>query len=108
MSTPDNSGPTLGALLQQAHALIDRRRFLQARQLLATAAQSHPDNPQVLYLVAFIDYSEGKLGEAEKAVSWVLLQEPDHYGGRTLRAELHEARKQYAQADTVWIELLRD
>jgi len=47
MSTPDDSGPTLGALLQQAHALIDRRRFPQARQLLATAAQSHPDNPRV-------------------------------------------------------------
>ena len=108
MSTPDDSGPTLGALLQQAHALIDRRRFPQARQLLATAAQSHPDNPRVLYLIAFIDYSEGKLDDADETVSSVLLQDPEHYGGRTLRAELHEARKQFAQAETVWIELLRD
>jgi tetratricopeptide (TPR) repeat protein len=108
MSTPDDSGPNLGTLLQQAHALIDRRRFLQARQILAAAAQSHPDNPQVLYLIAFIDYSEGKLDDAEKTLSSVLLQDPEHYGGRTLRAELYESRKQFAQAETVWIELLRN
>ena len=86
MSNPDDSGPTLGALLQQAHALIDRRRFPQARQLLATAARDYPDNPQVLYLIAFIDYSEGKLDDAEQTLSSVLLQDPEHYGGRTLRA----------------------
>ena len=80
----------------------------QARQLLATAAQSYPDNPQLLYLVAFIDYSEGKLDDAEKTVQHGVAAGPEHYGGRTLRAELHEARKQYAQAETVWIELLRD
>jgi hypothetical protein len=40
MSGPEDNGPNLAALLQQAHALIDRRRYLQARQLLATAAQT--------------------------------------------------------------------
>jgi tetratricopeptide (TPR) repeat protein len=108
MSDPEDRGPDLAALLQQAHALIDRRRYVQARQLLATAALSHPDNPQLLYLAAFIDYSEGKLDDAEKTVHTLLLREPEHYGGRTLRAELHEARKEYAQAETVWIDLLRD
>lgn len=108
MSSPDDSGPNLAALLQQAHALIDRRRYTQARQLLGTAAQSHPDEPQLLYLMAFIDYSEEKLDDAEKTVHAVLLQDPEHYGGRTLRAELYEARKEFAQAETVWIELLRD
>jgi tetratricopeptide (TPR) repeat protein len=107
MSNPEDRGPTLGVLLHQAHALIDRRRFAQARQILAAAALSHPDDPQLLYLTAFIDYSEGKLDDAEKTVQSVLLQNPEHYGGRTLRAELYEARNQYAQAELVWIELLR-
>jgi tetratricopeptide (TPR) repeat protein len=108
MSTPEDNGPNLPVLLQQAHALIDRRRFTQARQVLATAAREHPDNPQLLYLIAFIDYSEEKYDDAQQAVHTVLLQDPEHYGGRTLRAELYEARKDFAQAETVWIELLRD
>jgi len=108
MSGPEDNGPNLAALLQQAHALIDRRRYLQARQLLATAAQTHPDNPQLLYLAAFIDYFGGRLDDAEKTVHALLLQEPEHYGGRTLRAELYESRKQWAQAETVWIDLLKD
>jgi tetratricopeptide (TPR) repeat protein len=107
MSNPEDHGPNLAALLHQAHALIDRRRYAQARQILTTAALSHPDDPQLLYLAAFIDYSEGKLDDAEKTVQSVLLQNPEHYGGRTLHAELYEARKQYAQAEAVWIELLR-
>jgi tetratricopeptide (TPR) repeat protein len=94
--------------LQQAHALIDRRRFPQARQLLAGASQNYPDNTQLLYLSAFIDYSEGNIADAEKTVRTVLLQDPKHYGARTLSAELHEAQRQYAQAEAVWIDLLRD
>jgi tetratricopeptide (TPR) repeat protein len=108
MTTTGERGPDLQSLLQQAHALIDRRRFQQARQILAGAAQTHPDNTRLLYLAAFIDYSEEKWADAEKTVSAVLVQEPEHYGARTLRAELHQSQKQYAQAETVWIELLRD
>ena len=108
MSTAEDRRPTLATLLEQAHALIDRRRYAQARQLLATAVQAYPDDPQVLYLAAFIDYSEDKLDDAEKAVRAVLAAHPEHYGARTLRAELHESRQEYPQAEAVWIELLRD
>jgi len=31
MSGPEDNGPNLAALLQQAHALIDRRSYAQAR-----------------------------------------------------------------------------
>jgi tetratricopeptide (TPR) repeat protein len=108
MSSNEDRGMDLRALLQQAHALIDRRRFPQARQLLAGATQNYPESSQLLYLAAFVDYSEGKISEAEQTVRTVLLHDPQHYGARTLSGELHEAQRQYAQAETVWIGLLQD
>ena len=108
MSTSDNPNPDLPSLLQQAHALIDRRRFLQARQLLGTGIQHGPDNPQLLYLCAFVDFSTGQAAAAEETLNKVLAQEPKHYGGRILRGELYESQKRYPEAEAVWIDLLRD
>jgi tetratricopeptide (TPR) repeat protein len=108
MSTSDDPTPDLPSLLQQAHALIDRRRFVQARQLLATGIQHDPDSPQLLYLCAFVDFSTGQAAAAEETLNKVLAQEPKHYGGRILRGELYESQKRYPEAEAVWIDLLRD
>jgi tetratricopeptide (TPR) repeat protein len=75
---------------------------------LAGAAQNYPESSQLLYLAAFVDYSEGKISDAEQTVRTVLLQDPKHYGARTLSAGIYEAQRQYAQAETVWIELLQE
>jgi tetratricopeptide (TPR) repeat protein len=107
MST-DDSKPDLRVLLQQAHALIDRRRFAQARQLLTGAVQHYPEHAQLLYLCAFVDYSEKKLDAADETVNRVLTRDPKHYGARNLRAEIYEAQKRYPEAETVWIDLLQD
>src|SRR5215471_8143828 len=98
MSTSDDPKPDLPALLQQAHALIERRRFLQARQLLNTGVQHYPQNSQLLYLCAFVDYSEEKLAEADTTINTVLAHDPQHYGARTLRGEIYEAQKRYPEA----------
>jgi tetratricopeptide (TPR) repeat protein len=108
MSTSDDPTPDLRSLLQQAHALIDRRRFPQARQLLATGIQHNPDNTQLLYLCAFVDYSTGQTPAADETLDRVLANEPKHYGARTLRGEIYESLKRYPDAEAVWIDLLRD
>jgi tetratricopeptide (TPR) repeat protein len=108
MSTSDDPKPDLSTLLQQAHALIERRRFLQARQLLNGAIQHYPQNSQLLYLCAFVDYSESQLAAADETVNTVLAQDPKHYGARTLRGEIYEAQKRYPDAEAVWIDLLQD
>jgi tetratricopeptide (TPR) repeat protein len=108
MSSPDDPRADLHSLLQQAHALIDRRRFAQARQLLNGGIQQNPDDPQLLYLCAFVDYSTGQVAAADTTINRVLEKDPQHYGARTLRGELYEHRKQYADAETVWIDLLKD
>jgi tetratricopeptide (TPR) repeat protein len=108
MSTPEDTRPELRVLVQQAHALIDRRRFAQARQLLTGAIQHYPEHAELLYLCAFLDYSEKKLAAADETVNRVLVNAPQHYGARNLRAELYEAQKRYPEAEAVWIDLLRD
>jgi cytochrome c-type biogenesis protein CcmH/NrfG len=114
MTTPDDPSPDLHAVLTQAHALIDRQRFAQARQRLSGALQAHPEHADLLYLLAFIDYSERsqddpkKIADADRTVTSVLAQAPQHYGARTLRAVIYEEQRRYAQAEATWIELLRD
>jgi tetratricopeptide (TPR) repeat protein len=107
MNTSDDA-PDLSSLLQHAHALIERRRFLQARQVLDTGIQHYPQNSQLLYLCAFVDYSEEKLAEADETINTVLAHDPQHYGARTLRGEIYEAQKRYPEAEQVWIDLLHD
>jgi tetratricopeptide (TPR) repeat protein len=108
MSTSDENKPDLHIVLQQAHALIDRRRYAQARQLLTGAIQHYPEHPELLYLCAFVDFSEQKIAAADETVSQVLTKNPKHYGARTLRGEICEAWKRYPEAEAVWIDLLQD
>jgi tetratricopeptide (TPR) repeat protein len=104
----DDPKPDLTAVLQQAHALIDRQRFALARQILAGALTANPDHVELLYLLAFVDYSEDQIASAERTVNAVLTKAPQHYGARTLRAALFEKQKRYAEAEAVWIDLLHD
>jgi tetratricopeptide (TPR) repeat protein len=108
MSTADDPKPDLSSLLRQAQGLIERRRFGQARQVLNSGVQHYPQNSQLLYLCAFVDYSEDQLTAADETVNTVLAQDPQHYGARTLRGEIYEAQKRYPEAEAVWIDLLRD
>lgn len=108
MSVMEGTRPDLQALLHQAQALIERQRYSTARQLLAGMMQEHPDHPQVLYLCAFVDYSEDRLDAAERTVNTVLEKAPTHYGARTLRGHLYESQKRFPEAEAVWIDLLHD
>jgi len=108
MSEPADPKPDLSAVLQQAHALVDRQRFALARQVLAEAVLAYPDHAELLYLLAFVDYSQDEIASAERTVNAVLSKAPQHYGARTLRAALCEEQKHYAEAEATWIDLLHD
>jgi tetratricopeptide (TPR) repeat protein len=108
MHTPEEPRPELPVVLAQAHALIDRRRFALARQRLSGALQAHPEHTELLYLLAFVDYSEKRTSDADRTVSSVLAKAPEHYGARTLRAAIYEDQKRYPEAEATWIDLLRD
>jgi tetratricopeptide (TPR) repeat protein len=61
----------------------------------------------LLYLAAYVDYATDDNESAMQAAQRVLATDPEHYGARKLLAYLHEAKKEYAQAEELWIGLLR-
>lgn len=110
MNGPDDHDPRpdLPTVLTQAHALIDRQRFAMARRVLSGALMEYPDHADLLYLLAFVDYSEKKITDADRTVGSVLAAAPQHYGARMLRATIYEEQKRYPEAEAIWIDLLRD
>ena len=97
-----------GALIAQVHGLIDRQRFDQARQRLGEGLERYPDGAELLYLSAFVDWAQDRIDPAEKTLQALLAREPTHFGGRVLLARLLAERKKFAEAEELWIALLRE
>jgi predicted Zn-dependent protease len=108
MSESDNTAPNLSAVVGEAHALVERRRYAHARVTISHGLRHFPDNTELLYLAAFVDYATDDQDAAMQAVQRVLAANPLHYGARRLCAHLYELKKQYAQAEELWIGLLRE
>jgi predicted Zn-dependent protease len=108
MSDSTGAGLTLAALEREAHALVDRRRYQQAQRTISVGLQEFPDSIELQYLGAFVDYASQRPEPALRAVNALLSQAPHHYGARKLRAHLLEEAGQLAEAEQVWIELLRE
>ncbi len=108
MSDLDNTAPNLAAVMAEAHALVERRRYAHARTTIGHGLRHFPDNTELLYLAAFVDYATDDHDAAMQTVHRVLATDPEHYGARRLCAYLHESKKEYAQAEELWIGLLRE
>jgi tetratricopeptide (TPR) repeat protein len=98
----------LRALQLEAEALLERRRYAQARQAVARGLARAPDDLQFQYLGAFVDHAQGELDAAIRSVQAILARHPGHYGARTLAAHVHEARREYREAESMLLALLRD
>jgi len=98
----------LAAIEHEGHALIERRRYSQARVTVGQGLREFPESAELQYLAAFIDYASERPQQAMQGVRALLSQSPQHYGGRTLYAHLLEGTKELAEAERVWIDLLRD
>jgi len=98
----------LAAIEHEGHALIERRRYSQARITVSQGLKNFPESSELQYLAAFIDYASERPEQAMQGVKALLAQAPQHYGARTLYAHLLEGAKELAAAERVWIDLLRD
>jgi len=99
MTDSSSSAPDLSAVLHEAHALVDRRRYAQARSAISQGLRHFPENTELLYLSAFVDYVEDENATAMRTVQQALARDPEHYGARRLCAHLHEEAKEDAQAE---------
>ncbi len=94
--------------LAQLAALVDRRRYAAARDILGKVLPNYPDSPALLQYAAWIDWFEDKVEEALATVERILEIEPGSYSARFLLARIRAEQDQYAEAESVLIELLKE
>jgi tetratricopeptide (TPR) repeat protein len=108
MSDELSSFSEVSVIQFEAREFIDRARYSQARLLINRGLQLSPDDAELMYLSAFVDYVESHYDGALDKVGQLLSRDPDHYGGKRLLGKLLEEDKRYSEAETIWISLLKD
>ena len=95
-------------MAQQAFYFIERRRLNDARRVLKEALAQHPQDPDLLFHSAQVDWLDEREAEAESTVRQVLVASPEHAPARELLAGLLSARGEFADAELLLIGLLRE
>ena len=93
---------------QQIDLLIERRRYSNAATLLAEGLAQYPDNPDLLYQSARLDWLTDQPDEACNTLQQVLTHAPKHFGARAMMFQLHEDRQELAEAENMLLDLLHD
>lgn len=88
--------------------LIERRRLGQASALLGEALARFPDDGDLLHSAAMIEHQSDDHDAALHTLGQLLVRAPEHVAGRFLLVAVHEARAEFAQAEAVLLDLLRD
>jgi tetratricopeptide (TPR) repeat protein len=102
------TGQDPGGTFEQARFLIERKRLGEARTRLSTALAHDPDQPNLLYLFAFVEHLEGSHDKAMATIGRVLERSPAHFGARTLMYAVLKEANELPRAELVLIELIRD
>jgi predicted Zn-dependent protease len=107
-----NDQPTSAALYsEQAFYFIERRRLRDAERVLREGLSQYPQDPDLLFHSAQVDWlrDDGAAAAvAEATVRQVLVIAPDHAPARQLLASLLIERNEFADAELLLIGLIRD
>jgi predicted Zn-dependent protease len=100
--------PNAAAMAEQAFYFIERRRLADARRVLAEGLAQFPQDGDLLFHSAQVDWLADDAKTAENTVRQVLVLEPTHAPARQLLASLLMDRAEFADAELLIIGLLRD
>jgi predicted Zn-dependent protease len=104
-----NDQPTSAALFsEQAFYFIERRRLPDARRILKDGLAQYPQDPDLLFHSAQVEWLDGDIAGAEATVRQALVVDPEHAPARQLLASLLIERDEFADAELLLIGLLRD
>ena len=92
----------------RAAGLIERGRNDHAARVLAEALAIYPDDADLLYQSAHLDYLNDDNGAARDTLHAVLARNPEHFQARYLLATLYENTNELAQAELTLLDLIRD
>ena len=104
-----NDQPTSAAhYAAQAFYFIERRRLDDARRVLKDGLAQHPQDPDLLFHSAQVEWLADRNQQAEDTVRQVLVVSPHHAPARQLLASVLIEKKEFADAELLLISLLRD
>ena len=92
----------------QIFYFIERRRLADARRVLHEALALYPQDPDLLFHSAQVDWLSDLNQQAESTLRQLLVQSPEHAPARGLLASLLAERKEFADAELLLIGLLRE
>lgn len=93
---------------EQAFYFIERRRLHDARRILKEGLAQYPQDPDLLFHSAQVEWLDGSVAGAESTVRQALVVDPEHAPARQLLASLLVEREEFADAELLLIDLLRD
>lgn len=104
-----NDQPTSAAVFsEQAFYFIERRRLRDAQRVLKEGLAQFPQDPDLLFHSAQVEWLGDDARAAENTVRQMLVLAPEHAPARQLLAALLVERHEYADAELLLIGLIRD
>ncbi len=105
-----NEAATLSAqaLQQRVSNLIERKRYDHASAILAQALAQYPDDADLLYESALLDYMQERNGAAKTTLQSLLTREPTHFQARYLLFGVLQDEGELAQAELLLLDLIQD
>jgi len=104
-----NDQPTSAAVYsEQAFYFIERRRLRDAQRVLKEGLAQYPQDPDLLFHSAQVEWLNDENAAAENTVRQVLVISPEHVPARQLLAAMLVERHEYADAELLLIGLLKD
>jgi predicted Zn-dependent protease len=102
-------GPRNAAVIaEQAFYFIERRRLEDARRILGEGLKEFPQDPDLLFHSAQVEWLADRNPEAEATARQVLVIDPTHAPARQLLASILIESGEFADAELLLISLLRD
>ena len=93
---------------EQAFYFIERRRLADARRLIRDGLTHFPQDPDLLFHSAQVDWIDDQNAAAEATVRQVLVSDPHHAPARDLLATVLIDRGAFADGEQLLIGLIRD
>ena len=104
-----NDQPTSAAVFsEQAFYFIERRRLRDAQRILKEGLAQYPQDPDLLFHSAQVEWLGDDNAAAENTVRQVLVSSPEHVPARQLLAGLLIEKHEYADAELLLIGLLKE
>lgn len=104
----DDQPGNAAAFAEQAFYFIERRRLDDARRIIGQGLKQFPQDPDLLFHSAQVEWIADRNAEAEAMVRQVLVVDPNHAPARQLLASILTETGEFADAELMLISLLRD